>query len=158
MAAFRNSFTCSVWQTSNIRSSTLFVRNALRRHSVLRMAFWQNQNDIEIKSIGTVSRKKNIIHFEPKFQQVLSIHFDFTYQFSVWQEIFWFSHMQHSHHTFCRQNLAIEVIYFGIWAICIWSLHFVGISTNYLNRFQKLDVKVRFLVELWRWHIVFDFW
>lgn len=47
--------TCNVWQTSKIRSITLFVRNALRRHSVLKIAFWQNQNDIEIKSIGTVA-------------------------------------------------------------------------------------------------------
>lgn len=48
--------TWSVWQTSKIRSRTLFVRKALCRHSVLKMAFWQNQNDIETKSIGTVSK------------------------------------------------------------------------------------------------------
>lgn len=50
-------FTSNVWQTKRIRSSTLFVRNALRRHSELKIAFWQNQNDIATKSIGTVSNQ-----------------------------------------------------------------------------------------------------
>lgn len=42
----------SIWK---IRATTLLVKNASRRLAVLSTAFWLNQNESDINSIGTVS-------------------------------------------------------------------------------------------------------
>lgn len=55
-----------------MRATTLLVKNASRRFAVLSTAFWLNQNESDIKSIGTVSANVKKKIFEHFLQRVLS--------------------------------------------------------------------------------------